>query len=117
MKLLLKKSGRSEMKTLVFFCIFLILIIPACNTDKSTNSEDKFKSDGVITGANYRDCACCGGWFIDIADSTFRFDLLPDGSSLDLMNETFPVEVRLDWHRKDFQCLGDEIIVDKIRKK
>ncbi len=105
------------MKKLFLFCTFLLLILISCKVDKSSDVEDQFLSDGTITGEDYRDCACCGGWFIDITDSTFRFYQLPDGSNIDLTNETFPVEVRLDWHHDDNACIGDEIIVDKIRKR
>ena len=104
------------MKKLILFCAFFILIIPACTKDKSTDAENKFQSDGIITGADYRKCMCCGGWFIDIADSTYRFYELPDGSSIDLRNETMPLEVRLDWHNNDKPCKGI-IVVERIKKK
>ena len=76
------------MKKLILLLTFFVIIFPACTQDKSTDAEDKFQSDGIITGEDYRECMCCGGWFIVIADSTYRFDQLPDGSNIDLRNRS-----------------------------
>jgi len=83
----------------------------------SCQKEDPYLSEGTITGPDFRECACCGGWFIDIGGETYRFQELPCSCSLDLMNEEFPLDVFLDWKKDPDGCLGDEIIVYRIKKK
>ena len=70
---------------------FIVLTI-SCSKDKAT-----FQSNGTITGPDYRECTCCGGWFIDISDTTYNFDNLPASSNIDLSIATFPIPVKLDW--------------------
>jgi hypothetical protein len=90
-------------------CFFLILLI-------SCGKQKEFKSEGNITGLDISMCACCGGWYIEIENNTYRFFDLPKGSGLDLANETLPVTVKLDWVEMN-GCIGDEIEVSKLMKK
>lgn len=64
-----------------------------------------------------RECVCCGGYYIVIDDSTYRFYEVPENSNLDLQNAKFPLYVRLDWNEDPNACLGDEIIVTRIEKQ
>lgn len=101
----------NTMKKLFFLTLLIIPILIGCNEDDSMDS-------GVITGIDVRECSCCGGFFIDIKDSTYRFQTLPAGSNIDLINNpNFPINVELNWKMKDTLCLGDEIIVLKISRK
>ena len=97
-------------KQLFGFCALLFILI-ACQ------KENEWMNEGKITGADGRMCACCGGYFIEIKDSVYRFDILPEGTNFDLTKETFPVLVELNWKKKENSCLRDEIIVTDIRKK
>jgi hypothetical protein len=74
-------------------------------------------SEGQIQGPDFSMCACCGGWFISIDNDRYRFYELSEESDLDLENETFPITVRLNWRKREHQCLGDEIIVEAIERK
>ena len=96
------------MKKAIMILLILIPLLVAC--------EDENEMDNaIITGIDARECSCCGGFFIDIRDSTFRFQSLPPGSSLDLYNNPkFPIYVKVDWKMRDTLCLGDEITVLKI---
>ncbi len=76
--------------------------------------EPCYQSKGIITGFDYRKCMCCGGWFIEIEDSTWRFDQVPEGSTVNLDSVDFPFKVYLDWKEKDPKCLGDEIVVTRM---
>ncbi len=105
------------MKKLFLFMSSLLLLLICCEDINDTVGDSQYESDGIITGVDMRECACCGGWFIDILDSTYRFYEIPGNSSLKLNEETFPLAVNLDWRRADPQCLGDEIIVERISKK
>lgn len=70
-----------------------------------------------ILEPDYRMCVCCGGWFIKIDNDTLRFYELPSDFNIDLNTETLPIEVELNWEKDKNDCLGDEIIIDAIRKK
>ena len=88
----------------------MIVIFLSCS-----ENENEYLSDGTITGVDIRECICCGGFFIDIRDSTYRFYDLPGGSNLNLTNAKFPIYVKLDWVKADSTCLGDEIKVIRIK--
>lgn len=100
------------MKKTIFVGILLIIGILSCTED-----ENMFMSNGVITDIDFRECSCCGGFFIDINDSTYRFFTIPEGSNLSLENPVFPIYVKLDWAKADTLCLGDEIKVLRIEKR
>lgn len=66
-----------------------------------------------------RYCACCGGYFIEIGDKTYRFfnQELPEGSfDFDSVNN-FPINVVVTWKLKAESCMGDEILIAKISIK
>ena len=73
---------------------------------------------GIITGYDFRKCACCGGWFVNINQRTFRFLVPPSNTTLDLTNPkvTFPLAVKLNFKRDPNACLGDEILVSCLQK-
>jgi hypothetical protein len=101
-------QGVSTMKK-IFYIIILLLGFMNCSMQ-----EHEYESEGIITGIDDRECSCCGGYFIEISDSTYRFDTIPPGSNLKLQNADFPISVKLDWHEDPNACLGDEIIVERI---
>ena len=96
-----------------FFLALSIFILAFSSCTKS----NKYENIGVITGQDFGMCPCCGGWFIEIDNTTYRFDQTPENSNLNLENQTFPMEVELNWETKDLQCNGDEIIVREIARK
>ena len=98
------------MNKLFFIGILLLIGISSCSED-----ENEFMNNGIITGIDFRECSCCGGYFIDIKDSTYRFFTIPTGSDVSLENPVFPIYVKLDWAKADSVCLGDEIKVIKIK--
>jgi len=74
-------------------------------------------STALVTGADIRMCACCGGWFVTIDGIIYQFDTLPDGSTVDLQKETFPVTVKMDWQISDqAACPNKKIIVQRLVK-
>lgn len=89
-----------------FFVIIILTLLTVKTCDKA---QDDALDTGTITKLDFRECACCGGWFIDIGDSTYRFYEIPEKSSLELSAEKLPVEVRLKWQKAEKPCLGDEI--------
>ena len=92
------------LSTLIFLCI-------GCKKEVDTMNS------GQITGPDMSLCPCCGGWFIDIDNHTYRFLELPENSNFNIEDETFPINVNLDWQNDANACLGDEIIISAINKK
>jgi hypothetical protein len=103
------------MKKIYFLTItLLILSFISCDKDNKDNTEEL---NGKITGYDMRKCMCCGGFYIDIKDSTYRFDSIPTNSGINLTIDTFPIKVNVAFHKKNPQCLGDEIIIDRMKKE
>ena len=98
----------------MFIAVILLLSVFSCSLQEDENG---FRSNGVITGFDSRECSCCGGYFIEIQDSTYRFYDVPDGSRIDLEDPNFPINVKLDWQKDPEVCLGDEIIVLRIEEQ
>lgn len=99
------------MKKLLFF--WLLLGVVACQHEDTT-----FRSEGRITGVDFRYCACCGGWFIEIGTEKYRAYLSEaEIRDLNLSETVYPVPVRLDWEAVASPCLGDEIIVTRIKRR
>lgn len=91
-------------------------MISGCDTENHCDN-DYCSEEGVITGADPRDCICCGGWFIKIGEKTWRVWSLPESFIQDLENREYPVPVYLEWSPSENPCLGDEITVECIRKR
>ena len=93
----------------------LLILLVFTLSIESCRDETIWMNDAEITGYDYRECACCGGYFIDIADETYRFYEIPEGSSLEINTETiFPISVQVNWHEMENACMGDEIILDDV---
>lgn len=99
------------MKYIWLTILVLALSLTACLDDEA------FPKKGVITGPDMSMCACCGGWFIQIGEETFRFDKLPMGSGIDLENETFPIKVRLDWKKDEKACISNRIKITRVQRE
>jgi hypothetical protein len=80
------------MKLTLIFTIIFLAGMSFCRKEM-----DKYDSHGVILGPDFRDCVCCGGWYIVIDTTEYEFDALPETSAIDLINENFPLAVKLDW--------------------
>ena len=103
------------MKILSFLTIAcLIIAFSSCDNDNKNNTQEL---NGKITGQDLRKCMCCGGYYIEISDSTYRFDSIPASCGINHLTDTFPIYVYVVFHKKNPQCLGDEIIIDRMRKK
>jgi hypothetical protein len=99
------------MKKLLVICSIILLTVMACKKEKTVLWE------GKITGSDFRKCICCGGWWIEINTSTYRFYHLPENSNIDLLHDTLPIYVKVRWQKDKNACIGDEIIIDYITKK
>jgi len=99
---------------LLMMFIASVIIFIECQEDQ-TNT---FQSEGEITGADTRECVCCGGWFIDIDSTTYNFWLLPGNANFSLENATFPIHVNLDWQPDTSACgeIGKLIEITRIER-
>ena len=61
--------------------------------------DERCAKDGLITGYDYTECACCGGWIIKVGQKTIKARLLPLESKVWKIAESsgFPIEVQLDY--------------------
>jgi hypothetical protein len=104
------------MRKLPSLLMLFILGLVACHEDASDDDS------GIITNADFRYCACCGGYFIKIKAETYRFESaeIPTGHNQINFNNAdlkFPINVKVKWKPKATRCLGDEIIVTDLRLK
>lgn len=86
----------------------------------SSGSDPEFSSRGVLLNGRPAVCdtICCDGWHITIEGVRYRFLAMPPEHSIDLENETFPLNVRLDWRKAQNESpCTDEIVVTSIRKE
>ena len=95
----------------IFASILIMLLLSS-----GCGEEEVWMDQGTITGADFRKCMCCGGWFINIKKEQYRFYKLPKGSGIDLQSESLPLEVQLNWEQDTTACMGDEILIKEIEK-
>lgn len=99
------------MKITAFLLFFTTLLIFSCE-------KDKYESTGTITGVDLAMCACCGGYFIDIEGTQYRFEKTELPSNFTFGDNQLPLLVELDWELKTDGCSGfNRISILKIRRK
>jgi hypothetical protein len=97
------------MKTTFFLILFSTLLIFSCE-------KDKYESTGTIAGADLAMCACCGGYFIDINGTQYRFEKSELPANFTFNDDQLPLHVELDWKLKTESCTGYEWInISKIK--
>jgi len=80
--------------------------------------KSKFAGTGIIKGQDFALCACCGGYFIEINDISYRFDksVLPAGFTFS--ENQLPLTVELNWKLRNTSCNDfNWITISKIRVK
>ena len=97
---------------------FAAILLLAFGMGLCRKEGDNYKSKGIITGPDLRDCACCSGWYIMIDTAQYEFDTLPDNTNIDLAKDPFPINVKLDWQLSDrLPCPYKRIIITRIVKE
>lgn len=104
-------------RTLILAFILGFFALSSCddcsNTNPANNNNPGYtKSDGLILGPDFRECVCCGGWFVEIKSDTLRIFNMPPDFEYYLMGEDMPVPVRVAWKDKEEDCgeAWDDII-------
>jgi len=96
-----------------------VIAIAACACKKS-NSSTTYMNIAKITGPNLTMTACGELYMITIhgvTDSMGQFDSLPSGSGINLSTATFPVNVKINWHRNTGDLCDtalNYIIIDNV---
>lgn len=108
------------MKSISFLLFTAFLFFTACNKNAneksavSASDNSSVKTTGTITGMNPDKCACCWGWLVDIGGKQYKFDKIPEGSSLNVNNITYPLNVKIEWKDAGGDCSGKLIEVLSI---
>jgi hypothetical protein len=106
------------MKNIIKTLSILFLLVSCQSMLTSCKRESAFQSEGEVFGYDYRKCAtpCCSGFYIKIANDTFRFQTIPPSSDWDIYKEKFPFKVKLNWEKAPVNCTKELISVSKIEK-
>jgi hypothetical protein len=104
---------------MTIFTLILFILLTACDQKE----DSKYMGEGVITGFDPRDCACCGGLLINLnssstelfTDSTYQIDQVPGNFNIDI-NTVFPVFIRLDYKHSTALC-GKTIDITRFEIK
>jgi len=98
------------MKTSLLILILSSLIVLSCD------KVNKYESTGTITGADMAMCAFCGGYFIEMSRTTYRFEKTELPDYFIFADEQLPLKVELDWSLKTEICTGlNWIKISKIK--
>lgn len=99
-----------------FFWIMLVVIFSNCQ--KENNNTPDGWVEGRIIGLDFRRCACCGGWFIELEQDTVRAFTLPENFEIDPQID-LPINVLLTYENYSGPCEDFEplIVVDQIVEK
>lgn len=108
------------MKRLLPIAALLALFFTSCSKNELRKDPDTTQSEAVITGIDYTECGCCGGYIFSIvANPAYGRDFLtlnlPAGSGID-ENTKFPVYVTMNWKMDTSYC-NNRIIVTALEKK
>lgn len=102
--------------------IFLLLTAALFLSQRCRKVEklDPDTSDAVITGFDFSECGCCGGFIVNIINNPpysndFLARELPAGSGIN-SGADFPVYVKIEWHADTTEC-ERRIIITKLLKK
>lgn len=69
------------MKLLLKFAFLTLFCCFACNKTSEKDCPDGLET-GRIIGLDFRKCACCGGWWIEVGNDTLRAFTLPDNITI-----------------------------------
>lgn len=99
------------------FGILSVLSLESCQKDDN-GCPDGWQNARII-GQDFRRCACCGGWFIDLGQDTVRSFILPDDFKIEAVPPDLPIEVCLTYVPETGPCQDFDqlIVVEKIRRK
>ena len=108
---------KKHIKFLAILFSASIFLYSACCEHDDDDDAGYCSEEGIILSPDFRDCACCGGWFIEIGNDTLRANNLPQEFVASFDFSDLPLPVYLEWSTADPLCLGDEILVPCVRRR
>ncbi|MEP6844349.1 MAG: hypothetical protein ABI861_00020 [Panacibacter sp.] len=100
---------------LIVFATFLFFTACSKNANEESavkaSDNSSVKATGTITGMDEKKCACCWGWLVNIDGKECKFDKIPEGSSLNVNNISYPTKVKIEWKDAEGDCSGKLIEV------
>lgn len=103
--------------------ILLLLLVTFLLNISCSNPDEPSMNDGVITGYDARECACCGGLMINFLNETEPYEgefYLISNNPADLgISDTakFPLFVRVSWKKDSISCVNNKVTITKIEFK
>lgn len=96
--------------------IIALVTFTNCSNDDDNNSQIQYQSTAIIKGENLDTCICCDGYLIDIngQEPNKSFSELPQSSSIDIENTSFPIYVQLNWTGSDDGVCTNRITIQQI---
>lgn len=100
--------------------IMLLLLATLFLNISCSNPDEPSMDDGVITGYDLRECACCGGLMINFLNETQSYKgeyYLISNVPADLgISDTakFPLFVRVNWKKDSISCINNKVTITKI---
>lgn len=85
------------MRTTIFLFLISVLVILSCE-------KVKYENTGTIIGPDLADCVCCGGYFIEIEGTRYRFEKGNLPGSFTFNEDQLPLQVELNWELKIDSC-------------
>ncbi|MCB0596924.1 MAG: hypothetical protein H6557_29665 [Lewinellaceae bacterium] len=89
----------------------------ACRNNNNDEAPAPCSNKGALLGPDYRRCACCGGWLMEISGDTLVAWAVPETFTRDIQPEELPLPVFLEWKDVAGPCQGGVIEVECIRRR
>jgi hypothetical protein len=100
-----------------FFLLPVLILI----LSNSCKEKESYMNDGIITGFDLRECACCGGLMITFTNDpkpySAEFKLIENEADLGITDkDTFPIYVKVDWKESLTSACNRIIITRFVRR-
>ena len=82
--------------------VYLILAIALMSISCEEKADFQLQRARIIGVSGW--CVCWPGYLIEIENTTYYFQDVPDNSSIDLTRQEFPLDVRIKWQPIETNC-------------
>ena len=100
------------MRLLLVFIGFMILFLLSCKKDQEAICLTGLE-EGRIIGYDFRKCACCGGYWIEVGKDTLRSFTLPENiktEDWEIVSGAIDIPVCLSYKKATDCQIGEELI-------
>lgn len=110
------------LKPILLVLVFFSLIAVNCNKKDCRKPQPETLKDAIITGVDYRKCACCGGLMITFTSNPkpysaefYNIGQMPPNTDISDSSE-FPIYVKVKYTKSTANC-GNAIDISVLQKK